>query len=94
METSAIYYKLPSRTLLKQLDANKLGIIKDIKSRIIRKDAMKIVELRRLINIEEPTLEVALVCRRNICSKSIAYLSENDIEIIYIDDTENRSEKK
>lgn len=94
METSSSYYKLPSRTIIRQIGDNTLGIIKDIKSRIIKKDALKIVTLSKQIKECEPSIKVVLVCQRNICSKSITHLSEHGIEIIYLDETHKLSEIK
>lgn len=47
METNPNYYGLPSRVQLEKIGVNQLGIYKVIKSRIIQKDATKIVEIAR-----------------------------------------------
>ncbi len=76
-------FGLNSRVLLKQLDTNHIAIVKLIKSRIITKDALKIVEMAQTIKSKEPTNKVSLICTKNICSKSIQLLNKNKIDIIY-----------
>lgn len=86
MITDPTIYGIPKRTILKEIDSYHLAIIKDIKSRIISKDAKRIKEMADLIASIEPNLKISLCCNRNICSKSIAYLTENNIDIIYLHD--------
>ncbi|MDP4201906.1 MAG: hypothetical protein Q8861_04380 [Bacteroidota bacterium] len=85
METNPTYYGLPARVQLEELGENHLGIRKVIKSRIIRKDAEKIVQMARQIKSVNPAVEITLLCSRNICSKSLTLLREEQIEIGYID---------
>ncbi len=84
MQTNPTYYGLPARVQLDELSDNHLGIRKVIKSRIIRKDAEKIVEIARQIKSVNPTLELILICTPNICSKSLALLQENKISVKYV----------
>jgi len=81
MKLSPAHYGLHSRTLLQQLGTQHIGIIKIIKSRIIRKDAIKIVEMAEKIRLVNPEVKVSLICTPNICSKSVALLEEKDISI-------------
>ena len=81
MEINPNYYDLPSRVQLEKLGVNQLGIRKVIKSRIIQKDAAKIIVIARQIKNVNPDLEVMLICTRNICSKSIALLENEGINI-------------
>ncbi len=83
METNPAYYGLSSSIVLESIAQNKLGIRKVIKSRIIRKDAEKIVEIAKQIKNVTPDMEVYLICTRNICSKSIALLEGEGIWIEY-----------
>jgi hypothetical protein len=83
MNNLANIYGLSSRVKLEQLGENHLGIIKRIKSRIIQKDAKKIIEIAETIHKKDASLKVSLICNNNICSKSIALLKENKIEVIY-----------
>ena len=85
METDPTYYGLPARIQLEELGENRLAIRKVIKSRIIRKDAEKIVQMARQIKSANPALGITLLCTRNICSKSLALLREEEINIVYKD---------
>ena len=84
METDPTYYGLPARIQLEELSENRLAIRKVIKSRIIRKDAEKIVQMARQIKSVNPALGITLLCTRNICSKSLALLREEEIDIGYV----------
>lgn len=83
MKLTPQYYKLNSRTQLEELAPQQIAIVKRIKSRIIRKDAEKIVAMAKQIQEVEPTYQVSLVCNDNICSKSLKLLGENGIEVKY-----------
>ena len=85
METTPAYYGLSSKVQLKELDNNCIGIYKVIKSRIVQKDALKIVDIATQIKTVNPTLGVALICTRNICSKSIALLDREGVTIGFVD---------
>ncbi|MBN2765610.1 MAG: hypothetical protein JXR27_04490 [Paludibacteraceae bacterium] len=87
-ETDPTFYGLSTRIQLEALSLNKLGIRKVIKSRIIRKDAEKIVEIAHQIKSVTPYMEVTLICTRNICSKSIDLLKKEGIGIEYSSETE------
>jgi len=85
METNPIHYGLSIHTQLVELDDNRLGIRRVIKSRIIRKDALKIVEIANQIRNDLPDLKLTLICTRNICSKSVALLESKGVEILFVD---------
>lgn len=76
-------YGLNSRVKLEQIAENHIAIVKRIKSRIIQKDALKIIEMVQLIHKTDPRIKVSLVCNNNICSKSLALLKENNIDVIF-----------
>lgn len=78
-------YGLPPRTELELLGPDHIAIVKVIKSRIISKDAQKIVDIANLIRQKEPQMEISLICSDNICSKSIQLLETNNVGIM-IDD--------
>lgn len=78
-------YGLPLRTEIELMGPNHLAIVKVIKSRIISKDAQKIVDIANLIRQKDPDMEISLICCDNICSKSIQLLENNNIGIM-IDD--------
>lgn len=88
MNTDPQHYRLPARVQLEALDNNTLGIRKIVKSRIIRKDAVRIAEMARQIKHVNPDLNIALLCTRNICSKSIVLLHSEGIEVRYTGETE------
>jgi len=85
MEINPLYYGLSAQTKLEELAENHLGISKVIKSRIIQKDAAKIVTIAKQIKSVTPGVEVTLICSRNICSKSIALLEREEISIRLVD---------
>lgn len=85
MNLSPSYYNLSSRIKLEELAPNKIAIVKRIKSRIIQKDALKIIEIAKQINVVDPGIEVCLICNNNICSKSVNLLSQNGLEVILVD---------
>jgi len=67
---------------LRAIDENHIGIVKLIKSRIIQKDAIRIVEMSKQIKDVHPDLEVSLICTSNICSKSLALLQREGISVV------------
>ncbi|MCU4174799.1 hypothetical protein [Carboxylicivirga sp. N1Y90] len=83
MTISPHHYGLNARTKLEQIDTKHIGIVKLVKSRIIRKDALKVIEMVDKIQTTDSELKVSLICTDNICSKSIKLLAEQDIEVIY-----------
>lgn len=56
-----------------------------MKSRIIQKDAAKIVVIANQLKSVNPELEVTLICTRNICSKSIALLERESVRIEFVE---------
>jgi len=85
METNPACYGLSARIQLEELDNNHLGIRKVTKSRIIQKDAVKIITIAQQIKSVNPTLGVTLICTRNICSKSVALLESDGIEVNFVE---------
>jgi hypothetical protein len=81
MELSPKEYGLNSRIKLIELGTNHLGINKLIKSRIIQKDTVKLIEIAEKIKIKNPAVTISLICHNNICSKSVKLLKEQGIEI-------------
>lgn len=75
-------FGLSSRVKIEEINENHIGIIKLIKSRIIQKDALKIIEQVNTIRKYDSSIKVSLICNNNICSKSIALLNKNNIELI------------
>ena len=85
METTPNYYGLSSKIQLKELDNNRVGIYKVIKSRIIQKDALKIAAIAAQIKSVDPALDVTRICNRNICSKSIAWVEREGVNLKIVD---------
>jgi len=85
MNTDPHFYHLSSHIKLEATGNRTIGIRKVVKSRIIRKDAEKIIETANQIKHTDPTLQVALICTKNICSKSLKLLDDEGIEVKYVD---------
>lgn len=85
MELNPTTYNLPSRIELREIMPNHIAIVKLIKSRIIQKDAAKIVEMVKQIKRVDTSLEVSLICSSNICSKSLKLLHDNLVGVVIQD---------
>ena len=79
---NAELFGLSKRVQLEQRNTHSITIKKEIKSRIIMKDGLKIVEMAKAIREKDNSLEVSLKISGPICSKTIKLLEENDIELI------------
>jgi hypothetical protein len=75
-------YGLSSRVQLREIEEGWLAIVKKRKSRIIMKDALQILEIASQIRKTQAELEIAVIISGPICSKSIAFLKDNQIDII------------
>lgn len=84
MQINAKDFGLSSRVKLEQIDETHITIVKAVKSRIIKKDALKIIQISQTIQQHKPNVKVSLSCYKNICSKSIELLENEGIEIIYL----------
>lgn len=82
MELNPSTYNLPVRSNLRAVGDNHIAIVKLIKSRIIQKDALKIVEMVRQIQAVQPDMKVSLICTSAICSKSLALLQREGIPVL------------
>ena len=83
MKTLADKFGFNRRVFLEEIEEKHIGIVKQIKSRIIQKDARKIIKMAEIIHKSDPSLKVSLICNNNICSKSLALLDENEIDVIF-----------
>lgn len=81
MNTLNTEFRLSSRIKLEQIENDHIGIVKKVKSRIIKKDALKIIEIADTIRKHKPYLRISLICNNNICSKSVDLLNENSIAV-------------
>ncbi len=85
MDTNPSHYGLSSRIKLEQLSENQIGIRKVVKSRIIQKDAQKIITVAKQIKSVQPNLGCTLICTRNICSKSMKLLQDEGIYLLFVE---------
>jgi len=77
----ATRYGLSSRVVLEEENGG-VFIVKRIKSRIIMKDGRKILEQAQQIKSIEPNIKISLAISGPICSKTVAFLLENGIEVL------------
>ncbi len=80
-------YGLSKRIVIKAIDEHHLAIVKNIKSRIIMKDAQKIFDIAQKIKQTDADITISLHCTPNICSKSIAFLKQHQIDIQFLPET-------
>ena len=78
------FYDLPPRTVLMKKDADKFSLVINRKSRIIMKDALII--LKKVEKIKEKVQDASIVLETTapVCSKSIKFLREHNIEVISV----------
>jgi len=77
-------YGLPARTVLMKKDSDKFTLVINRKSRIIMKDAFTIIKKVEKIKEKVHSASVVLKTSAPVCSKSIKFLNENNIEIISV----------
>jgi len=75
-------YGLPPRTILMKSDTEEFILVINRKSRIIMKDALTILKKVEKIKEKVPTASVALETTAPICSKSIKFLEEKDVDVL------------
>jgi nicotinate-nucleotide pyrophosphorylase len=71
-----------SKRIIIQKDEESFIIVKQRKSRIIMKDVMQILEIANTIRQKEYQANIKLLISGPVCSKSIKFLKENNIELI------------
>ena len=74
-------YNLSSRLNLQQNKLNELFIIIDRKSRVVMKDAHRILETVNRIQSIEKDRHVAVLTSAPVCSKTQTFLSDNSISV-------------
>lgn len=79
---SAKDFGVNNRQRIRKITENHIAIEKKRKSRIIMKDALKIIALAEEIKKSKPNLKISLISTENICSKSIKALKEAGLDII------------
>lgn len=78
----ASIFGLSSRVELREIDGI-IQIVKQRKSRIIMKDAAKILEITSKIRTINPEKSIQLLVSGPICSKSLKFLAENDVLVVF-----------
>ena len=74
-------YNLSSRLNLQQNKLNELFIIIDRKSRVVMKDAQRILETVNRIQSIEKDRHVSVLTSAPVCSKTQTFLSDNSISV-------------
>lgn len=74
-------YNLSSRLNLQQNKLNELFIIIDRKSRVVMKDAHRILEMVNRIQSIEKDRHVSVLTSAPVCSKTQTFLSDNSISV-------------
>ena len=75
-------YGLPPQTILMQWGPEEFILVINRKSRIIMKDALTILKKVEKIKEKVPNASVALETNAQICSKSIKFLEEKDVDVL------------
>ena len=74
-------YNLSPRLNLQQNELNELFITIDRKSRVVMKDAHKILEMVNRIHSIEKDRHVSVLTSAPVCSKTRIFLSDNSISV-------------
>lgn len=76
-------FGLTPRTCLKQDAEERIIIVLNRKSRVIMKDAKTILEKVKKIQAVQPDVKVLFQTCAPVCSKSVAFLKENQVELVF-----------
>ena len=77
-------FGLPPKTVIKQISKNHLAFVISRKSRIIMSDGRKILEKANKIKKIQHDSRISVKTSAPVCSKTIQFLKDNDIEIISV----------
>lgn len=75
-------YGLTARTVLMETGPEQFTLVINRKTRIIMKDAQKILSNARILTEHAPNATIVLETTAPVCSKSIAFLQKNGISIV------------
>ena len=75
-------YGLPIRTVLLKTGSDNFIIVINRKSRIIMKDAVTIFKKAETLRESVPSASVTLETTAPVCSKSIKFLKEHDVNVV------------
>jgi len=82
MNLSPKDFGLPPRTVLEEIDKNKIAIVINRKSRIIMADGRKILDKVKIIQKAQPGTSVVLKTTAPVCSKTTRLLEEEGVGLI------------
>ena len=75
-------FGLTTRTVIEKVDDHTIAIVIDRKSRVIMADGKKILNKACTIKEVKPDLKIILKTYAPVCSKTIKFLNEHDINVI------------
>ena len=75
-------FGLPAGTVMEQIDAGKIAIVIDRKSRIIMADGKEIAVKAEKIKEALPLMTIALKTSAAVCGKTIKFLAGKGIQVI------------
>ena len=75
-------FGLPARTILMKTGKNTFEIVLERKSRLVMKDAHQILLKVKSIRELAPGAKVDLRISGPVCSKTVRFLTENDVDIV------------
>ena len=75
-------FGLPSRTVIEEVGKDRLVLVINRKSRLIMADGKKIMAKVEKIKESRPGCQVSLKTTAPVCSKTVKFLAEHDIEVI------------
>lgn len=82
MESLNDRYGLPAKTSVEYIGPEHIAIVRFVARRLLVKDADSIVSVANAIHAKDPQVKVSLLCGDNICSKLIARLESEGIDVL------------
>ena len=82
MQTLNERYGLDRKTELEFVGPDHIAIVRFVSRRLLVNDADSIVKVADAIRSADPQMKVSLLCADNICSKLVAKLAENGIDVL------------
>ncbi len=75
-------FGLPPKTVIEKLPDNHYAMVIDRKSRVIMADGKKLLIKAEKIKAVEPGAKISLRSTAPVCSKTIRFLAEQEIDLI------------
>jgi len=82
MESLNQRYGLSAKTCVEYIGPDHIAIVRFVSRRLSVKDADSFIEVANAIRAKEPQVKVSLLCSDNICSKLIAKLGSEGIDVL------------